>query len=812
MQRNGSLKEHVTRRVVRRKLTQYAGCSVGFLLLLLFTACGGVANAPLETLASPLNVSERGLVLEAEAFHANEPLGRHAWKRQGDALHALPDTGVLNNTNFVTKSPRLDYRLDVAQAGTYYVWVRGKAAGSARNSSDSVHVGLNGRAVSSADRISSFGSSFGWSRNTMDRSAAKLRLAAGTHTLNVWMREDGFAFDKLILTRDADAKPEAVLADLAPKAFGPSNGIIDIQAEAFHALQTPGRHTWQRQGELMHALPDRDTNQNTGYVTKSPRLDYRVNLPQAGTYHVWVRGKAAGSARNSSDSVHVGLNGRAVSSSDRINGFGTSVGWTNKTMDGSVAKINVGSAGTHTLNIWMREDGFAFDQLVLTMDKSYKPGANSSDTTGDTTASGPTLLPGTPTGGSSSASTNLPGVKAQRAADFIDTVGVNTHLHYQGTVYDKRYEDLIKPKLLELGVRHVRDGAYTYEGASRNTFFYKRLRELGAAGIDFNLLTSLETPYNDATDYSKLDDVVSWTDGAVVSFEGINEPDLQGISGWVNLTRDAQKKLYSAVRGNPALKDVKVLGPSPIWKAKDLGDLSGYMDYGNSHPYPGGKMPTGSEYGQSTKSNVANAAKNSGSKPVMLTETGYHNALQTDNGHAPTSEAATAKYLPRMLLAHFSMNIPRTYLYELIDSKPKGRSTDPEASFGLLRADGSEKPAFKAVENLMSLLSDSGSFTPGTLNYALSGDTNDVHQTLLQKRDGTFYLALWLGKESWDRDERRDVRVNAQDVTVTLGGVKNATLHAFDGSGRVSERAVSLQDGAVNLRVGDSVTVLELSK
>ena len=805
MKKDGNF-EYVARRLVGRSLTQYAVYSMGFLLLLLFTACGGVANAPLETLASSFAVSERGLVLEAEAFHANRPLGSHAWKRQGDALHALPDSGVLNNSNFVTKSPRLDYRLEVATPGTYYVWVRGKAAGSARNSSDSVHVGLNGRAVSSADRINSFGSSFGWSRNTMDGSRAKLYLSAGTHTLNVWMREDGFAFDKLVLTRDADAKPEAVIANLAPKAFEASNGVIDIQAEAFHARRAPGSHTWQRQGELMHALPDRDTNQNTGYVSASPCLDYRVTFPEAGTYYVWVRGKAAGSARNSSDSVHVGLNGRALSSSDRINGFGTSVGWTNKTMDGTLAKINVGSAGTHTLNVWMREDGFAFDKLILTANQNYKPGASSD------TASGPTLLPSNPSGGSSSASATLPSVKAQSAADFTDTVGVNTHLHYQGTVYDSRYEDLIKPKLLELGVRHIRDGAYTYEGASRNTFFYKRLRELGAAGIDFNLLTSLETPYNDATDYSKLDDIVSWTDGAVTSFEGINEPDLQGISGWVDLTRDAQKRLYSTVRGNPALKDVKVLGPSPIWKASDLGDLSGYMDYGNSHPYPGGKMPTGSEYGQSTKSNIANVAKNSGSKPVMLTETGYHNALQTDNGHHPTSEAATAKYLPRMLLAHFNMNIPRTYLYELIDSKPKGRSTDPEASFGLLRADGSEKPAFKAVENLMNLLGDSGSFTPGTLNYALSGDLNDVHQTLLQKSDGTFYLALWLGKESWDRDTRRDIGVNAQDVTVTLGGVKNATLHAFDGSGRVSERALSLQNGSVDLKVGDSVVMLELSK
>ncbi len=596
------------------------------------------------------------------------------------------------------------------------------------------------------------------------------------------------------------------LDTLAATLATSEHGLV-VEAEAFHAKAAKGKHQWKARGDAMYALPDVKTTYNSNFTLRSPRLDYRISVEQPGTYYVWVKGMAAGSSKGSSDSVHVGLNGKAVRSADRISGFGTRFGWKKGTMDGPRAKLKL-SAGTHTLNVWMREDGFAFDKLVLTRDASAKPAAVIKATENEQEAtSGPAL----PVPSSKENTMSLPRVKAKSAGSFIDSIGVNTHLHYQGTVYDKRYEDLIKPKLLELGVRHIRDGAYTYEEAGRNTFFYKRLRELGAAGIDFNLLTSLETPYNDATDYSKLDDVVSWTDGAVTSFEGINEPDLQGISGWVNLTRDAQKKLYGTVRGNPALKDVKVLGPSPVWKAKDLGDLSRYMDYGNTHPYPGGKMPTGSEYGQSTQTSMVKASRNSGVKPVMFTETGYHNALKTDNDHAPTSEAATAKYLPRMLLAHFNMGVPRTYLYELIDSKSKGRSTDPEASFGLLRNDGSEKPAFRAVENLIDLLEDSGTFTPGALNFSLSGSADDVHQTLLQKRDGTFYLALWSAKESWDRDSREDVRVNAQNVTVTLGSdVKNVTLHTLNGAGRMSKRAVSLQNGLVELKVGDSVTVLEL--
>ena len=225
--------------VVTRALTQYAGYAMGVLLLLLFTACGGVTPAPtLNTLASAFEMSQDGLVVEAEAFHANTRRGAHAWQAQAGALHAQPDAKATYDADYVTKSPRLDYRINVKQSGTYYVWVRGKAAGSSVGSSDSLHIGLDmverslALTESAALRLASAGK-----RDTMDGSRAKLKLTAGTHTLNVWMREDGFVFDKLILTRSADAGPEALLAALAPTdaadAFAPSaDGHIDIQAKS----------------------------------------------------------------------------------------------------------------------------------------------------------------------------------------------------------------------------------------------------------------------------------------------------------------------------------------------------------------------------------------------------------------------------------------------------------------------------------------------------------------------------------------------------------------------------------------------------
>ena len=51
---------------------------------------------------------------------------------------------------------------------------------------------------------------------------------------------------------------------------------------------------------------------------------------------------------------------------------------------------------------------------------------------------------------------------ARPADPFVDFVGVNTHLGYSDTTYGG-YEGILKPRLLELGVRHIRDGTFNGE-------------------------------------------------------------------------------------------------------------------------------------------------------------------------------------------------------------------------------------------------------------------------------------------------------------------------------------------------------------
>jgi hypothetical protein len=156
------------------------------------------------------------------------------------------------------------------------------------------------------------------------------------------------------------------------------DGLVVIEAEDFDAHVARGAHSWVAvtpagaSGSALQAEPNVNTNNDTGYVSTSPRLDYPINFIQTGTHYVWVRGRGASS---SDDSVHVGLNGVALSSADRIESRGwlPAWSWTSDTRDGLAATITVDSPGIHTLNVWMREDGFELDKLVLTTSNSYSP-------------------------------------------------------------------------------------------------------------------------------------------------------------------------------------------------------------------------------------------------------------------------------------------------------------------------------------------------------------------------------------------------------------------------------------------------------
>jgi hypothetical protein len=176
---------------------------------------GGACVHPDSGFCAPTGafVEQNGtVVIEAENFTDNTPRSAHHWdlisnsQASGQAvMRANPNLGQFINNDYATTSPELRYPVKFSTSGTYYVWIRGFGATA---NDDSVHAGIDGTAVASADRITGFGAGLTWSRTTMDGPSATLGVTQpGYRDINVWMREDGFSIDKIILTTNANFYP-----------------------------------------------------------------------------------------------------------------------------------------------------------------------------------------------------------------------------------------------------------------------------------------------------------------------------------------------------------------------------------------------------------------------------------------------------------------------------------------------------------------------------------------------------------------------------------------------------------------------------
>ena len=173
-------------------------------VLVLGLATGVESAEPLRQDPGPDGI----VSIEAENFDENTPEGVHEWvfltEPHGFSgtgfMRAMPDGGGGGN-------PRLDFVVDFVKTGTHYVWVRGY---STSGTDDSCHAGLDGDETTS-DRIQagSGNSSWEWSiqrRESLGPAQVEV-VSVGVHTLHVRMREDGWRFDKIVLTTNPDYRP-----------------------------------------------------------------------------------------------------------------------------------------------------------------------------------------------------------------------------------------------------------------------------------------------------------------------------------------------------------------------------------------------------------------------------------------------------------------------------------------------------------------------------------------------------------------------------------------------------------------------------
>lgn len=398
---------------------------------------------------------------------------------------------------------------------------------------------------------------------------------------------------------------------------------------------------------------------------------------------------------------------------------------------------------------------------------------------------------------------------ARSSKDFIASAGVNTHLGYSDTVYWQDWP-MIRQRLRELGVSHVRDGTFAaaYPDVIGPTVA-ARYNELNAAGIKGNLLVGLEQAHNGISLDTRLRWIKANVLGFTTSIEGSNE-------SWDDATaiRKLQCDIYQHAKSDPALASRPVIGPSngPPFSETEwydrVGDLSSCLDKGNLHPYPGGQAP---HLHQDRDLSVAMewGRRTYGSAPYWVTETGYWNTLSDYNG---VSEAAAGVYVPRSFLESFRRGIERTQAYELIDlNTASDRVID---RYGLLRTDGTRKPAFTGLGNLLAIVRDREQAS-GSLGFTINCTSNcraddPVRHVLLRHSDGSYFIAFWGESEVWNRDTKSDTPEPGQGIDVRLDEAPAKVELYNPASGRTPFRTDTSRSRTVSTHATDHVQLLRV--
>jgi hypothetical protein len=402
----------------------------------------------------------------------------------------------------------------------------------------------------------------------------------------------------------------------------------------------------------------------------------------------------------------------------------------------------------------------------------------------------------------------LPSHAATNAEKFVESMGVGIHMTNHSSPYDNF--PMIKAKLIESKLRHIRGGVIRTPDATYNNIIAGRFKELAQAGITttFNLRRNVDlmpmTP-------QLMAEIKALYGDSIDMFEGANEYNVfnGGPGGgnwnpnWATDFEEWTKDCFNAIKNNPSTADIPYIAGTLTQGVEQVENLEDYVDYGNFHPYPGGPHPEYGGYDQ----HLLWARTNFGLKQPAATETGYNTASAHPGG---VPESVHGTYIPRIYAFYFTRGCRQTILYEFIN-----QWVDPaadEANFGLLRHDFSHKSAFDAVKNMITIVEDPGhaTFSPGYLSYELSGDRTDVHQLLLQKANGDFYLLIWLGVSIYDWEA--DVITGGSSRSLTLSLANQASsVQVFEPHTSTSPTSTLANVRSVPLTLTEKIKVVRIA-
>jgi hypothetical protein len=408
---------------------------------------------------------------------------------------------------------------------------------------------------------------------------------------------------------------------------------------------------------------------------------------------------------------------------------------------------------------------------------------------------------------------------ASKAADFLDSIGVCTHIA-QGIDNPSN----VAACLTYAGIRNLRDDGSTSAAIIQGWIHVHKtsgakvclLPVMGNIAATLSVAEQLRAP------------------GALLAAEGPNEPNNFRVayggatsSGTNSLpVARFQRDLYRAVKSDPQLAGIPVFSSSeaggsepnncglqfltiPKGAGTLMPDGTIYADYANTHNYVcdhltnvcdnnawGAEDPSSNgrwdgmrvEYGHTWWSPGYNGYSDSQLRtlPKVTTETGW-----LTRGKDSISEVQQAKLFLNLYLAAFKRGWSHTFIYMLRDDPGQGY-------WGLFHADYSAKPSATCLHNLTTILADRTSSIPGSLNYSIPGEPATVHDLLLQKSDGAFALIVWGEQVS-----------GSTNTTVNLGATF-ASVHVYDPTVGTSAIQTLRMVASVPLTLSDHPLILEI--
>ena len=360
---------------------------------------------------------------------------------------------------------------------------------------------------------------------------------------------------------------------------------------------------------------------------------------------------------------------------------------------------------------------------------------------------------------------------AVRASDFLDSLGVCTHIT-QGEDNPTK----VAACLAYAGIRAVRD-----DGSKNPKTLQSFLDVHKACGAKMVLL-----PINGDIAASLAEYEMLAGAGALLAAEGPNEPNNWHVTyqGAASSNKTSlplarfQKDLYAAVKADPKLAGIPVFHSSEAGGSQPdncglqfltiphaagalLPEGTKYADYANPHNYVcdhlkgitedniawNAEDPTLNgkwdglyvEYGHTWWGKGFNGYTKDQLQtlPRVTTETGWSTRVGGGGHPNAISEAEQGKLFLNLYLDAVKRGWTYTFIYMLRDSRGQGY-------WGLVHSDYTPKPSATYLHNLTTILADKpAAFAPKQLRYAIPGKPATVHDLLLQKTDGQFDLAVW---------------------------------------------------------------------